>query len=105
MTVKAWNETAMAEALAMLRRSGTRSADIALEYIALASRISDPSEAADFGFEQLRIHPDHEGLLFQTHRALMWAGRAEEGAELAQRFQTLYGEHTLLLARQAYCGH
>ena len=61
----------------------------------------DPSAVADYGMERLETWPDQQGLLYQTHRALMWAGRAEEGAALVRRFEPDFTNIGLVNARQA----
>jgi len=67
-----------------------------------AYTVVDPSQAADFGLEALKRWPNHNRLMYQTHRTLMWAGRILEGKEIADQYSRLYPEDDLLVrARQA----
>ncbi len=62
----------------------------------------DPSEAADVGVEALRRWPNDDGLLYQTHRTLLWADRRLEARALAERYVSLVPDPSpLLLAREA----
>ena len=62
----------------------------------------DPSEAADVGMEALRRWPNDDGLLYQTHRTLLWADRRLEARALAERYVSLVPDPSpLLLAREA----
>jgi TolB-like protein/Flp pilus assembly protein TadD len=84
-----------------LRERGLRDTTAATWYLSTAYDDGDPDEVADYGLERLRDHPDHRGLLYQTHRALMWAGRAEEGASVLRRYNLNFDESPLMLMRQA----
>jgi TolB-like protein/Flp pilus assembly protein TadD len=88
-------------ALSMLKERALESPDLASVYLSNAYQEHGPSEVADFGLSLLRQRPDHRGFLYQTHRALMWAGRAEEGAELKARLDRVHGVDALVSARQA----
>ncbi len=62
----------------------------------------DPSEAGDVGLEALRRWPNDTGLLYQTHRTLLWADRRLEARALAERYVSLVPEPSpILLAREA----
>ena len=90
------------ETLAIARERGASDLQAAITYMNMAYRIIDASKAADFGLQSLRRWPDANALMYQTHRTLMWAGRIQEGQELADRFSRLYpAEDTLVRARQA----
>ena len=81
---------------------GTSDMTDAFVYMNNAYQFVDPSQAADFGLQALRRWPNHNALMYQTHRTLMWAGRILEGKELADRYSRLYPENdTLVRARQA----
>ncbi|MDX1460261.1 MAG: tetratricopeptide repeat protein, partial [Xanthomonadales bacterium] len=75
--------------------------DSAAIFLSNAYQVEDPSDVADFGLRLLQRWPGHRALQYQTHRALMWAGRAEEGAELKRQFDRLHGQDVLVNARQA----
>ncbi|NND44184.1 MAG: tetratricopeptide repeat protein [Xanthomonadales bacterium] len=95
------DQAAIADALGRLRKQAADSPERSTIYLSSAYIFENPSEVADFGLKQLRRWPQHQGILYQAHRALMWAGRAEEGAELKQRFERLAGPNLLVTARQA----
>lgn len=68
-------------------------------YMNEAYRVVDPSEAADFGLKSLQRWPNTTGLVYQTHRTLVWAGRFSEASELSARYATLVpGSSTLVRA-------
>jgi TolB-like protein len=65
-------------------------------------RFSSASEAADYGLLALQRWPNNKGLIYQTHRTLLWAGRIPEAGELDVRYGRLFpGDDTLVRARQA----
>ncbi len=101
--VSEWSANAAARQRAqdLLRETGKRDAEAAVFYLSGAYDEEDPAEVADYGLERLRDAPDHRGLLYQTHRALMWAGRAEEGATLLRRYELSYPGSALMQMRQA----
>ncbi len=71
-------------------------------YMNDAYRVVDPSEAADFGLKSLQRWPNTTGLIYQTHRTLVWAGRFSEASSLAARYETLVpGSNPLIQAREA----
>ena len=73
----------------------------ALGYLGAAYRIVDASDAADFGLELLQRWPDSADLMYQVHRTLMWAKRADEAAVLARRYEEIHGFERMMQARQA----
>jgi TolB-like protein len=74
----------------------------ASEYINAAYRVSDASEAADFGLRALQRWPNAATILYQTHRTLVWAGRYREASEVAARYDTLVpGGNPLIRVREA----
>lgn len=84
------------------RTKGETDAYSANIYMNSAYRGMDPSEAADFGLKALRRWPNSSGLMYQTHRTLMWAGRYAEASRLAAQYETLVpGNNPLVLAREA----
>jgi len=84
------------------RERGASDVDAAFRYMNSAYQVLDASQAADFGLQALQRWPDHSGLMYQTHRTLLWAGRILEGKELADRYSRLYPEDDILVrARQA----
>ena len=90
------------EILAYWRERGATDQTAAISYMNVAYSVLDPSEAADFGLEVLQRWPNNTGLLYQTHRTLMWAGRILEAKELADRFGRLSPQDNVLVpARQA----
>jgi len=96
------DKAAYRNALAYYQERGSSDLFSAVAYVADAYRASDPSEAADFGLTALQRWPDSSGLLYQTHRTLMWAGRYAEGKTLADRYSRLYPDDLLMVqARQA----
>ena len=69
--------------------------------MSFAYRIIDASESADYGLEAMQRWPDNNGLMYQVHRTLLWAGRVDEAAQLAQRFTELFDDNPMVQARQA----
>jgi len=73
----------------------------AILYVSDAWRVGDP-DAADVALEAIRRWPNADQLFYQTHRALLWADRAREAAEVARRYELLEPRgHPLVRARQA----
>jgi hypothetical protein len=65
-------------------------------------RALDASDGADFGLQALQRWPTATGLLYQTHRTLLWAERFDEAREIAQRYyQAEQGGSPLVALRQA----
>jgi len=84
------------------KERGATDVDAAFLYMNNAYTVLDASQAADFGLQALHRWPNHNSLMYQTHRTLMWAGRILEGKELADRYSRLFPEDgTLVRARQA----
>jgi TolB-like protein len=84
------------------RERGASDVDAASLYMVYAYSVLDNSQAADFGLQALQRWPNHNGLMYQTHRTLLWAGRILEGKELAERYSLLYPDDDMLVrARQA----
>ena len=95
------DRAAIIDALSRFRARALDSPDTGDIYLSNAYQHEDPSDVADFGLNLLQRWPERQGLLYQTHRALMWAGRAEEGAELKRRLERLSGPDVMVSARQA----
>jgi TolB-like protein/two-component SAPR family response regulator len=92
----------VAENLAHWKEKGLTDQYSASGYINEAYRMADPSEAADFGLLILQRWPNATGLIYQTHRTLLWAGRSLEASQLAARYETLVpGGSPLMQAREA----
>jgi len=96
-----FNRPLIDEALDHHRTRGLQEADQANTYISNAYQYAPAGEVADYGLAALQRWPDNPGLLYQVHRALMWAGRAREGATLAERYAELSSFNELVAARQA----
>ena len=79
--------------------------ELAQLFVNHAYRILDRRKAADRAEELVKRWPDLEGLLYQSHRTLLWDHRVEAAATVASRVQSLSnGEGRwdgLLRARQA----
>ncbi len=92
----------LGDILAYWHERGATDQLAALLYMSTAYRVTDPSRAADFGLRALQRWPNNNGLMYQTHRTLMWAGRILEGKGLADRFSRLSPDDDVLVrARQA----
>ena len=90
------------EALAHFRERGKTDENAAGGYVNEAYRIVDPSEAADFGLRSVERWPNSTGMIYQTHRTLVWAGRYQEASQLAARHEALVpGGNPLVRAREA----
>jgi TolB-like protein len=88
-------------ALQQLKIEGESRVQAATYYLGAAYRIIDASEAADYGLQALQRWPDDNSLMYQLHRTLLWAGRTDEAAALAQRLTELHGYDPMVQARQA----
>jgi TolB-like protein len=99
--MKASDEANSRKAFDWLKENGKRDLNSAITYLAHGYQHDDPSEVADYGLERLDQWPDVPGLAYQVHRAMMWAGRTEEGAALARRMDMEWVNTPLLLIRQA----
>ena len=90
------------EELAYYRKRGETDEYAAGGYINEAYRVVDPSEAADFGLQSVERWPNSTGMIYQTHRTLVWAGRYQEASQLAARHEALVpGGNPLVRAREA----
>jgi len=78
------------EALSYWKERGSSDLYSAVNYVSEAYRALDPSEPADFGLKALQRWPDSSGLLYQTHRTLLWAGRVTEAKSVGERYSRLY---------------
>lgn len=101
LAVSASDRAATAEALERVRLAGESEPDAAQWYLNFAYELIDPSMAADYGLALLERRPDHFGVLYQTHRTLLWAGRTEEAARLAARIELRYPGEDRVRLRQA----
>ncbi|MDA0705880.1 MAG: hypothetical protein O2805_04485 [Proteobacteria bacterium] len=100
----AWQLNDMAVVSAALERvriEGMTIRDAADNYMNFAYRVIEPSMAADYGLEALQRWPESSSLIYQTHRTLMWARRADEAAILARQYRDLFGFNAMVEARQA----
>jgi len=83
-------------ALAVLREQGRTSPEAADFYVNNAY-IRDPDGGANYGLEQLAARPGNRGIMYQTHRSLLWAGRKEEAAGLLAQFNRLFPQDDALI--------
>ena len=98
----ATDEETLSEIWQHWEKRGAADEEVAYSYMQGAYRFLDPSEAADYGLRALQHWPNNNGLMYQTHRTLLWAGRTTEAATLAARYSRLYPQdEALVLARQA----
>ena len=88
-------------ALEHFKQEGKILSSAASIYMSDAYRIVDASEAADYGLKALERWPENNSIMYQTHRTLMWAKRPQEAAELAGRYEELFGYDQMVQARQA----
>jgi TolB-like protein/Tfp pilus assembly protein PilF len=96
------DENTRKELLSYYRMRGLSDRFSAVRYVSDAYRVGDASKAAEFGLQALQRWPNYSDLLYQTHRTLMWAGRIAEGKNLADRYERLNPDSSLLVrARQA----
>jgi len=67
-----------------------------------AYRVMDYSEAANLGLKAVARWPNSIGMIYQTHRSLVWAGRYREASEMAARYAGVVpGSDPLVRAREA----
>jgi len=88
-------------ALEHLKLEGELRVLAAIYYVSSAYRVVDASKVADYGLDALRRWPDNNALMYQVHRALMWAKRADEAAVLARNYEASFGTDPMMQARQA----
>lgn len=101
LAFSASDREAIAVGLEHVRIAGEHDVDSAQWYLNFAYEVIDPAAAADYGLAALERWPDHFGVLYQTHRTLLWAGRIDAGARLAARVDLLYPHEQRVRARQA----
>ncbi|MEJ2534904.1 MAG: hypothetical protein P8008_05425, partial [Gammaproteobacteria bacterium] len=99
--MKASDTESLRRAFAWLRERGRRDLNAAITYVGNAYQHEDPSRVADYGLERMEDWPETQILLYQVHRALLWAGRTEEAAALVRRMDDEWGNKPLALLRQA----
>lgn len=85
------------------RERAASDVDAAFIYMNHAYAVLDASQAADFGLQALQRWPNHQGLMYQTHRTLLWAGRILEGKELADRYNRLFPDSNILIRSRQAC--
>jgi TolB-like protein/Tfp pilus assembly protein PilF len=74
----------------------------AISFIADGYRAGLTAEGADVGLKSVQRWPGNNNILYQSHRALMWAGRYAEGKTLAEQYQRVNTEESVMVqARQA----
>ena len=91
------------QALGHVRALGETDQGAATGYVTLAARYLDPDLPADYGLEALDRWPDNRALIYQTHRALLWAMRIDEAAELARRYENRQSPFDLMVAARQAC--
>ena len=95
------DQDAAAAALAQLKAAGEFDRVAASMYVSNGYRFGKASVAADYGLKALERWPNHTGILYQTHRSLLWAMRIDEAAILFARFNQNDSGNAVLRARQA----
>jgi hypothetical protein len=94
------DQAAVAEAMGVLRIAGQTRPEAANYFMDYAYTQLDPNDAADYGVAAIERWP-LRNLLYQTHRALLFANRIVEAAEVARKFHQRFPLHPLMDARQA----
>ena len=89
------------DALGKLEVTGRRQRSAAAQYVNFAYRLDNASGAADYGLRSLERWPNDAGISYQTHRALLWAGRTSEARALVRRIDPIVSRSHLMAARQA----
>jgi len=97
------NTDAARELLAPWRERALVDFSAANGFANVAYMILTPVEAADVVLEALRRWPNDDGLLYQAHRTLLWAGRRLEADALADRYRVLIPESSPLLEAREAC--
>jgi len=96
------DQAAAQSAMAKLRERAGLSVNGAIHYAEQAWRAGLAGESAPLLLDAVKRWPSASQLLYQSHRTLLWAGRRQEAAELAARFEALVpGSHPVLRARVA----
>jgi TolB-like protein/Tfp pilus assembly protein PilF len=74
----------------------------AISFIADGYRAGLAAEGAEVGLKAVQRWPGNNNILYQAHRALMWAGRFEEGRKLAEQYRSANPSESMIVqARQA----
>ena len=89
-------------ALGVAKERGRTNQNFAQQFINEAYRHDRVTEAADYGLELVDRWPTNASLVYQAHRTLLWDGRVEQAARMAERYRRLVpGGHVILDTRQA----
>ena len=99
--MKASDSEQVRRSLAWLKERGRKELFSAFIYVGNAYQYDDPSRVADYGLERLEEWPESQILTYQVHRALLWAGRTGEAAELVRRIDDGWEAKSMALLRQA----
>lgn len=99
--LKASDDAQLDRALDWLRNEGERNLSAAITYVGNAYQHHDPSQVADYALERLEDWPDVQVLLYQAHRALLWAGRVDEAAAVLWRINDEWPSQLVAALRQA----
>ena len=74
----------------------------ALNYVETAWRAGDYVNAGDYALQAARRWPTTDQVVYQSHRALLWARRYAQASELAELYESIVpAGHPLMRARQA----
>lgn len=95
------NLTTIEMALTVLKAGGDYDRFAAATYLSNAYRFHSASLVADQGLQWLKRWPNDAAISYQTHRALLWAGRNDDAADLLDRMPSVTADNKLLRARQA----
>lgn len=99
----AYDMEAMTEAMERGRILGRTHESIAGSYVNSQWQRFDPNLAADYGLEALARWPENRALIYQTHRALLWAMRIDEAVGLARRYEDRQGDFDSMVAARQAC--
>jgi len=94
------DESAITEAMSVLRIAGQTRPEAANYFMDYAYTHLEPDDAADYGVAAIERWP-LRNLLYQTHRALLFANRIVKAAEVSRKFEQRFPLHPLMEARQA----
>jgi len=97
----AGDQSAIDQTFEAVKSLGQRDQGAAIFYMSLAYDRDDPQGVADYAKERAQQWPNSPGVLYQVHRALMWAGEIEEGASLQRQFNRQFDPSPLMEMRQA----
>ena len=95
------DQSAIDQTLEVVKALGQRDQVAAIFYLSNAHDGDDPQGVADYAKERAQQWPNSPGVLYQVHRALMWAGEVEEGAALQRQFNRQFDPSPLMEMRQA----